>query len=138
MCTWLERTESQIRTSEPVDLTADMESINTKFERFCALRAELERCEPRVLSLQENANQLLKHDEAPEGSRIICTRLTELRLKLHSLIRLTGIYILKLGAVLGRDPNQIGLVFASHTSTSGPTLQSLSYDVSLLNRCTIL
>lgn len=137
LCAWLEKTETRIRESEPVDLTVDVDTLNTKFERFCLLRIELERCEPRVLSLQENAYQLLRHDEAPEGSAVICTRLTELRLKLHSLIRLTGIYILKLGAVLGRDPNEIGLSIAS-SSAAGPSLQSLSYNVSYLDKCNIL
>ncbi|KAF5308509.1 hypothetical protein FQR65_LT06174 [Abscondita terminalis] len=138
LCAWLEKTESQIRISEPIDLTVDTETINNKFERFCLLKTELEHCEPRVLSLQENANELLRHEKAPEGSITICTRLNELRLKLHSLIRLTRVYVLKLGAVLGRDPNEIGLGYVSPPIVAGPSLQTLNYDVSLINRCTIL
>ena len=129
LCIWLEKTEIQIKASEPVDLTVDTESINHKFERFCLLKAELDHCEPRVLSLQENANQLLRHEQAPEGSITICTRLNELRLKLHSLIRLTRIYVLKLGAVLGRDPNELGLDFVSPSIAAGPSLHSLSYNL---------
>ncbi|KAK5645556.1 hypothetical protein RI129_006856 [Pyrocoelia pectoralis] len=129
LCAWLEKTENQIKASEPVDLTVDTESINNKFERFCLLKSELEHCEPRVMSLQENANQLLRHEQAPEGSITICTRLNELRLKLHSLIRLTRIYVLKLGAVLGRDPNELGLDFVSSSITAGPSLHSLSYNL---------
>lgn len=118
-----------------MDLTASRETIEGKFQNFLELRAELERCEPRVLSLQEAANQLLREDDAPEGSSLICRRLTELRLKLQSLIRLTVVYTLKLGAVLGRDPNEIGLaIAASHSSP----LQALNYDVSLPKRCAIL
>lgn len=89
------------------------------------------------MSLQEAANQLLRQDEAPEGSGVICARLTELRLKLQSLIRLTGVYVLKLGAVLGRDPNELGVALTA-SATDAPTLHSLSYDVSLTRRCTIL
>jgi len=85
---------------------------------FRELRSDLERCEPRVISLQEAASHLL--DEQTETR----TRLQELRLRLQSLRRLTGIYALKLGAALGLDPRDIGL---AATSTS---LASLSHDVS--------
>ncbi|CAG9835633.1 unnamed protein product [Diabrotica balteata] len=136
LCIWLEKNEKKIRASEPVDLTAPHDIIEAKYQRFLDLRVELERCEPRVLSLQEAANQLFR-EEAPEGSSTIYRRLTELRLKLQSLIKLTGVYTLKLGAVLGRDPNAIGYS-ASSASTSGLPLQSLNYDVSLMERCTIL
>lgn len=111
--------------------------MENKYQRFRELRAELERCEPRVMSLQEAANQLLRQDDAPEGSGPICSKLTELRLKLQSLIRLTGVYILKLGAVLGRDPNELGVALTTST-VDAPTLHSLSYDVSYIRRCTIL
>lgn len=135
LCVWLERNERRIRASEPVDLTAPAATIEKKFQNFLELKAELERCEPRVLSLQEAANQLLREENAPEGSSLICQRLTELRLKLQSLIRLTVVYTLKLGAVLGRDPNEIGRAIAA--SYSSP-LQPPSYDVSLPRRCAIL
>lgn len=137
LCVWLEKNEKKIRASEPVDLTAPIETIELKYHNFLELRAELERCEPRVLSLQEAANQLLREEDAPEGSSLICRRLTELRLKLQSLIRLTSVYTLKLGAVLGRDPNEIGLAIAA-SPTVGAPLHSLSYNVSLTNRCVIL
>lgn len=138
LSTWLVKNEKKIRASEPVDLTAPRSTIESKYQNFLDLRAELERCEPRVLSLQEAANQLLREEGAPEGSSLICRRLTDLRLKLQSLIRLTGVYTLKLGAVLGRDPSQIGLAIAASTSNAGLPVQSLSYDVSLINRCVIL
>ncbi|XP_057659193.1 muscle-specific protein 300 kDa-like [Diorhabda carinulata] len=127
LCIWLEKNEKKIRASEPVDLTAAHEVIEAKYQSFLDLRLELERCEPRVLSLQEAANQLFR-EEAPEGSSTIYRRLTELRLKLQSLIKLTGVYTLKLGAVLGRDPNVIGYS-ASSASRSGLPLQSLNYDL---------
>ncbi|XP_076391990.1 muscle-specific protein 300 kDa-like isoform X2 [Megachile rotundata] len=114
---WLEKTEISIRASEPVDLTESTEIMTAKYNKFRELRSDLERCEPRVLSLQESANQLL--DEKGETR----ARLQELRLRLQSLRRLTGIYALKLGAALGMDPRDVGL--AATTSS----LASLSQDL---------
>lgn len=85
------------------------------------MQGELERCEPRVLSLQEAANHLL--EERGETRE----KLQELRLRLQSLRRLTSIYVLKLGSALGLDPREVGLAV---TSTSLAVLsRNVSYSI---------
>ena len=57
---WLEDTEQKIKNFEPVDLGSERSVMESKFTRFKELKCEIERCEPRVISLQDNAEQLLK------------------------------------------------------------------------------
>ena len=80
----------------------------------------MERCEPRILSLYECANQLF--DEKNE----IREKLQEQKLRLQALRRLTNIYILKLGATLGIHPQDVDL------DVTSSSLATLSRDVNKL------
>lgn len=60
---WLEDTERKIKHFEPVDLSSEKSIMESKFLRFKELKCEIERCEPRVISLQENSAQLLKSSD---------------------------------------------------------------------------
>ncbi|XP_023315049.1 nesprin-1-like [Trichogramma pretiosum] len=100
---WLTKTDEAVRAIEPIDLSEGDQVLRAKYDKFKELQSDLERCEPRVLSLQESANHLL---EESSETRV---KLQVLKLRLQSLRRLTTMYVLKLGSALGLDPSEIGL-----------------------------
>ena len=55
---WLDNTTATIREAEPVDLTVSRSVLEAKHSKFLELLKDLHRCEPRVVSLQEAADQL--------------------------------------------------------------------------------
>jgi hypothetical protein len=68
LTTWLESTTDSIRSSEPVDLRVDRKILEGKLEKFRDLYTDLLRCEPRIVSLQEAADQLeLQYDGEEDG-----------------------------------------------------------------------
>merc|ERR1719382_1344012 len=50
---WLEATTATIKEAEPVDLSVSKTVLQTKYNKFLELQKDLQRCEPRVVSLQE-------------------------------------------------------------------------------------
>ncbi|KAF6210750.1 hypothetical protein GE061_013860 [Apolygus lucorum] len=124
---WLERTEVNIRQSEPIDLNESRDVIETKYEKFKDLKVELERCEPRIVSLEEAARQVLSDD-----TEVSCKRLNRLRLRLHSLIRLTNHYILVISSAFPMLSNEDSLDDPSET-TSRPREET--NETSTLVRC---
>ena len=55
---WLDDTTATIREAEPVDLRVSRTVLEGKYNKFLELLKDLHRCEPRVVSLQEAADQL--------------------------------------------------------------------------------
>ena len=54
----MDATTATIREAEPVDLTVSRSVLEAKHSKFLDLLKDLHRCEPRVVSLQEAADQL--------------------------------------------------------------------------------
>ncbi|XP_024081431.1 nesprin-2-like isoform X2 [Cimex lectularius] len=88
---WLERTEVSINQSEPINLNDPANLIQAKLEKFRELKQELERCEPRIISLEETARQVMT-----EETKLACQKLHRMRLRLQSLTRLTALYLARL------------------------------------------
>uniref|UniRef100_A0A0K8SMD1 KASH domain-containing protein n=2 Tax=Lygus hesperus TaxID=30085 RepID=A0A0K8SMD1_LYGHE len=122
---WLERTEVNIRQSEPIDLNESRDVIQAKYEKFKDLKVELERCEPRIVSLEEAARQVLSDD-----TEVSCKRLNRLRLRLHSLIRLTNHYILVISSAFPMMSDEDSLDGPSETAS-----REDSTETSTLVRC---
>uniref|UniRef100_A0A182NEB0 KASH domain-containing protein n=1 Tax=Anopheles dirus TaxID=7168 RepID=A0A182NEB0_9DIPT len=122
---WLEQTENKIKCSEPIDLTSDQRSVEKKYRMFRELRADLMRCEPRVVSLQETTSQLTKYMDADKSEKFdeVYAKLTDLRLRFHSIRRLVELYIIKIGAALGYDSStSLADVPSSSSTTSLSTI----------------
>ena len=72
LTTWLESTTDSIRSSEPVDLRVDRQILEQKLSKFKELYSDLLRCEPRIVSLQEAADQLeLQYDGDVEDEEVL-------------------------------------------------------------------
>ncbi|XP_062549342.1 muscle-specific protein 300 kDa-like isoform X2 [Armigeres subalbatus] len=105
LSTWLEQTEHKIKSSEPIDLTMDKSVIERKYKIFMELRNDLVRCEPRIVSLQETTSQLTKYldDNTSQKFNEIYAKLTDLRLRFHSIRRLVEVYTVKIASAIGID-----------------------------------
>ncbi|XP_059095107.1 muscle-specific protein 300 kDa-like isoform X1 [Tigriopus californicus] len=93
---WLEKTTATIRSSEPVDLTVAPELLEAKYQKFLELHGELQRYEPRIVSLQEAA----ENSDCDEVKQM----LSALAQKLRILINVCHVYASRLAKALGKEP----------------------------------
>ena len=105
-----------MREAEPVDLRVERTTLQAKHNQLVELARDLARCEPRVVSLQEAADQLELQADSPACRQVaILTHHTceqylffQVKRKLALLIRslrglrqVVGIYIANLARALG-------------------------------------
>jgi len=100
---WLEATTATIKEAEPVDLSVSKTVLQTKYNKFLELQKDLQRCEPRVVSLQEAADQLELQADSP-ACKQVKKKLAVLSRSLRSLIQVCGIYLTSLARTLGLPP----------------------------------
>ena len=114
---WLDATTAKVREAEPVDLRVDRATLEAKHSQLVELARDLARCEPRVVSLQEAADQLELQADSPACRQVkICNNgssrdqylFLQVKRKLALLIRslrglrqVVGIYIANLARSLG-------------------------------------
>jgi nesprin-1 len=96
---WLEKTRTIVEEAEPIDLTQDKEVLLDKYNKFLDLKKDLHRCEPRVVSLQEAADQLEMQADATT-CREVKIKLNRLSQSLKGLIQVCGIYCCNLARAL--------------------------------------
>ena len=86
-----------------MDLSVSKTVLQTKYNKFLELQKDLQRCEPRVVSLQEAADQLELQADSP-ACKQVKKKLAVLSRSLRSLIQVCGIYLTSLARTLGLPP----------------------------------
>lgn len=99
LLTWLTDTTSRVKEAEPVDLRMDRKILMEKHSQFVELSKDLARCEPRVVSLQEAADQLELQADS-HACRQVKRKLALLSRSLRDLRQVVGIYVFKLAEAL--------------------------------------
>lgn len=103
LLTWLDATTAKVRQAEPVDLRVERSALETKHGQLVELSRDLARCEPRVVSLQEAADQLELQADSP-ACRQVKRKLALLSRSLRGLRQVVGIYTCSLARALGLPP----------------------------------
>jgi len=118
---WLDTTTETIREAEPVDLTVSRSILEAKHSKFLELLKDLYRCEPRVVSLQEAADQLeLQADSA--SCKQVKKKLVVLSRSLRVLIRVCSVYLTSLSRALDIPPPPETLEHSQHLADSEHSL----------------
>jgi len=95
----VDTTRSIVEEQEPIDLTEPNEVLLEKYNKFIDLKKDLHRCEPRVVSLQEAADQLEIQADS-DTCRDVKIKLNRLSQSLKGLIQVCGIYCCNLARAL--------------------------------------
>ncbi len=114
-----------------MDLSQDRSILEAKHDKFSSLHADLERCEPRIVSLQEAADQLELQMENRQ-CREVKRKLSMLSQKLRILINVCHVYSTRLARALGIEEEDEGATGAADGSET--VLPTLSNEVRELDK----
>ena len=136
---WLDATTATIREAEPVDLSVSRSVLEGKYNKFLELLRDLHRCQPRVVSLQEAADQLELQSDSSSACKQVKAKLMLLSRSLRALSQVCSLYLTSLARTLGIQPppetgeNSASLLDSSLTSL--PTLtDTVSHQASIITR----
>ena len=106
-----------------MNLTVARPALQAKYNKFLELHKDLQRCEPRVVSLQEAADQLELQAESPACRQVrqaagrytgtvptlqVKVKLAVLSRSLACLVQVCGLYLASLAARLDLPPPDLG------------------------------
>ncbi|XP_060567930.1 nesprin-1-like isoform X3 [Ruditapes philippinarum] len=89
---WLEGIESKIQQCEPIKMGSDEAALWTRLQKLQDIKYDLEKNQPRVMSLRDTADQLLLNSDSPE----MCQAKDKMHIianRLKALLRLCSSYI---------------------------------------------
>ena len=129
---WLDSTTATIREAEPVDLSVSRPVLVGKYNKFLELLRDLHRCQPRVVSLQEAADQLELQSDSTSACKQVKTKLVLLSRSLRGLIQVCSLYLTSLSRTLGiQPPPETAESASSLLDSSLTSLPTLTDTVSL-------
>ncbi|KZS18270.1 Muscle-specific protein [Daphnia magna] len=91
LVSWLERTEADIQSAEPIDLTVGNKQLKAQLTKFQDLYAQLSQFEPRVTSMREIADQVFAQSVEADSAQLR-SKLAVLNDRLTSLLKICGQY----------------------------------------------
>ena len=136
---WLDATTATIREAEPVDLSVSRSVLEGKYNKFLELLRDLHRCQPRVVSLQEAADQLELQSDSSSACKQVKAKLMLLSRSLRALSQVCSLYLTSLARTLGIQPppetgeNSASLLDSSLTNLP-PLTDTVSHQANIITR----